>query len=276
MCAHGVAAALADAEFAVAAVAQWNPRRCWALNTLFEARMLAGQLPAATTVLAEWVDTAVATNEATLARALTEHSLLAIGRGDWDTATADVAEAESLIAGLHRQEYMMSALTYAASARTAIHRRDLPAAGEKLAHALRLRALATWAYPWVAVSLRLQLTQVCLALADPAGARNLLREIDQIFHYRPHLGTLNGEADRQRQQLDSVGTGTVGVSALTGAELRLLPYLQTQLTYADVAQRLYVSANTVKTQVKSLYRKLDVATRHEAIERARQVGLLAR
>jgi LuxR family maltose regulon positive regulatory protein len=275
LCAHGVAAALADAEFCVAAEPEWSTWRGGALGCLFEARMLAGD-STAEAALAEWLDTAAATASHTYARGLTERGLLAMAGGDRDSAAADVAKAESQILEAHRQEYAISALTYAASAHVAIHRRDLPAAREKLAHALRLRPLATWAYPRLAVTLRLELAKVCLALADAAGARNLLREIDQIFQHRPQLGTLHEAADRLRQQLDTIPTGTVGVSALTGAELRLLPYLQTHLSYTEIGQRLYVSTNTVKTQLRTLYRKLDVSTRHEAIERARQVGLLVR
>ena len=48
---------------------------------------------------------------------------------------------------------------------------------------------------------------------------------------------------------------------LTPAELRLLPYLQTHLT----ADRLFVSSHTVKTQVKSIYRKLGVSSRNDAV-----------
>ena len=62
--------------------------------------------------------------------------------------------------------------------------------------------------------------------------------------------------------------------SLTGAELRLLPYLATHLTFPEIASRLFISRNTVKTEAVSIYRKLGVSSRSEAIERAVEVGLL--
>ena len=62
--------------------------------------------------------------------------------------------------------------------------------------------------------------------------------------------------------------------SLTGAELRLLPYLATHLTFPEIASRLFISRNTVKTEAVSIYRKLGASSRSEAIERAIEVGLL--
>ena len=77
-----------------------------------------------------------------------------------------------------------------------------------------------------------------------------------------------------RDRLAAMGPGTVGASSLTGAELRLLPLLPTHLTFREMGDRLHVSRHTVKTQAMSVYRKLGVSSRGEAIERAHEVGLL--
>jgi LuxR family transcriptional regulator, maltose regulon positive regulatory protein len=61
---------------------------------------------------------------------------------------------------------------------------------------------------------------------------------------------------------------------LTGAELRVLGYLPTHLSFRQIAERTCVSANTVKTQANAVYRKLDVTCRSEAVVGARQVGLI--
>ena len=61
---------------------------------------------------------------------------------------------------------------------------------------------------------------------------------------------------------------------LTPAELRLLPYLQTHLTFREIGERLFVSRNTVSSQVGSIYRKLGVSSRSEAVQHATAVGLL--
>jgi LuxR family maltose regulon positive regulatory protein len=65
-----------------------------------------------------------------------------------------------------------------------------------------------------------------------------------------------------------------GASALTESELRVLRLLPTNLSLADIASQLYVSRNTVKTHVASIYRKLEADKRSDAVERARSAGLL--
>jgi LuxR family transcriptional regulator, maltose regulon positive regulatory protein len=61
---------------------------------------------------------------------------------------------------------------------------------------------------------------------------------------------------------------------LTERELEVLSHLPSRSTNAEVAERCYVSVNTVKTHMAHIYRKLDVANRNEAIVRAREIGLL--
>jgi len=65
-----------------------------------------------------------------------------------------------------------------------------------------------------------------------------------------------------------------GADRLSDRELAVLSYLPTMLTTAEIAAELYVSVNTVKTHLKSIYRKLDVARRRDAVHRARALHLL--
>jgi len=64
------------------------------------------------------------------------------------------------------------------------------------------------------------------------------------------------------------------VEHLTERELIVLHYLPTMLKAGEIASDLYVSVNTVKAHLRSMYRKLGVSNRREAVERARTVGLL--
>ncbi len=61
---------------------------------------------------------------------------------------------------------------------------------------------------------------------------------------------------------------------LTPAEARLLPLLATYLTLGGIATRLGVRRSTVKSHVASIYRKLGVGKRADAVEAARADGLL--
>ena len=70
---------------------------------------------------------------------------------------------------------------------------------------------------------------------------------------------------------------TVSASAvkdLTPAELRVLQFLPSHLSFSEIAAQVVVSPNTVKTQAQGLYRKLGVSSRREAVDQARAAGLL--
>lgn len=60
---------------------------------------------------------------------------------------------------------------------------------------------------------------------------------------------------------------------LTRRERVVLTHLDEDTTLDDIATYLFVSRNTVKTQVSSIYRKLGISTRREAVARARDLGL---
>jgi LuxR family maltose regulon positive regulatory protein len=124
------------------------------------------------------------------------------------------------------------------------------------------------------VQVRIELTRVHLTLADIAGARTLMREIDEILRRRPHLGVLVQQAQELRARLAAEGSSPVTASSLTAAELRLLPMLSTHLPAPEIAAEMYLSLHTIKAQARSIYRKLDANSRSQAVARARELGLL--
>ena len=62
---------------------------------------------------------------------------------------------------------------------------------------------------------------------------------------------------------------------LSPGELRVLRYLPTNLSRPEIAGELSVSVNTVSTHVRSIYAKLQVRDRSSAVQRARELRLLA-
>jgi LuxR family maltose regulon positive regulatory protein len=156
-----------------------------------------------------------------------------------------------------------------------VHRGDLNEANARLTQAMRARPSCTAAVPWLAVRSRLQLAKVYWSMGDHATAGHLLREIDDILLRRPALGALVDEVAQLRHIVSSARRmGAAGASPLTPAELRLLPYLQTHLTIREIAERTFVSRNTVSSQVSGIYRKLGVSSRTDAVEQATAIGLL--
>jgi LuxR family maltose regulon positive regulatory protein len=276
LCRHGVEQMRADADEAVrrfAAESFVTPTPALQQGI---ARILCGDLDGGDTCLEDAVRVGEQIGSPEhIAVGLCERSLVAMARSQWDRAEvlADQACSVSRRAGI--EESYATPLISAVRARTAMHRADLHAVHQELPSAQRLRHLLTYALPQFAVQARLELARVHLALADTAGARTLMREVDDLLRRRPGLGTLVGEARILRAQLSrDRGSGVPGASALTAAELRLLPLLSTHLSFPQIAEEMSLSRHTIKSQVMSIYRKLGTPSRSQAVARSRELGLL--
>ena len=94
------------------------------------------------------------------------------------------------------------------------------------------------------------------------------------FRSDPFISQLVAAALELREaQLGRAPSGQVLAEPLTAAEQRILALLPTS-TYLQIADTLYISRNTVKTHLRSIYQKLGVASRSEALERAVDLRLL--
>jgi LuxR family transcriptional regulator, maltose regulon positive regulatory protein len=277
LCRHGVVQMRADAELALTLIPAGSLWRAPAQLLLGISHLLAGNLGLADRALAAAVEVAQDAGATVAASvALAERAILSIGRQDWPAAEALVEQARTVVVSAHLEECVTSLVLYAAGARVAIHHGRLDQAEQDLARAQQLRPLSTHALPYYAVQARLELARVYLALADMAAARRVLREVEDLLRWRPDLGTLPEQARQLRSQLDHPGSDVIGAAPLTAAELRLVPLLATHLSFREVGQRLYVSQNTVKSQALSIYRKLGVSSRGQAVQRVQEIGLFAR
>jgi LuxR family maltose regulon positive regulatory protein len=275
MCGGGPAQMLADADIAVSQEPPWSPWRDTALCVRAEALLLAGRTDDAMATFREASAVAAASsNTDSQVVSEAELALIAIDHNEWHAAARHAAIASAGVEQRGIHDYPASALVFAAQARLAHQRGDRNETERCLAAALRIRPVLTFLLPYWAVRVRLHLAKVCWALSEPATARHLIREIDDVFAQRADLGTLVDDVDAFRSIMTSNQAGIHGASPLTPAELRLLPYLQTHLTAGSIAERLYVSRNTVNTQISAIYRKLAVTSRSEAVEQATALGLL--
>jgi LuxR family transcriptional regulator, maltose regulon positive regulatory protein len=106
-------------------------------------------------------------------------------------------------------------------------------------------------------------------------ARTLLAEASRAARRVPDAPVLNRWLDEALGELDSGAASALeGSCLLTLAELRILRFLPTHLSFREIGDRLHVSTNTVKSQAHAVYRKLDASSRSEAVARASRVGLI--
>jgi LuxR family maltose regulon positive regulatory protein len=274
LCRHGVAQLRADAELATERLAPESAFKGSALFLEAISYLFDGDVDAADPILARAAEVCLRLGGApTASLALAERAVVAIERHDWSAAQTFADRALTVIQTGECEDYLTSTLVYAVAARTAINRGDLAQAQGHVARASRLRPLCTYVFPASAQFL-LQLGHAHLELADPAGARAVLRQVRDVLQMRPNLGMVPKQAEELQSMVDTIGDGAVGASSLTVAELRLLPFLATHLSFPAIGARLHVSRHTVKTHAMSIYRKLGVSSRSEAIQHAQKVGLL--
>jgi LuxR family maltose regulon positive regulatory protein len=276
MCPDGPEQAMADANLAVGQEPPWSMWRDQALCLYAEAHLLTGDVDRAADLFEESATLgAKNSNVDVLVLSESELALLSMDGGRWADAAEYLELAFAGIDGHRMHDYALSVLAFAAAARLAVHLGDRHEADRQLTQAMRARPSCTFVLPYVAVRLRLELAKVSYALGDQATAHHLVHEIDDVLLHRPALGALVDDVSEFRQVLtSSAQVGATGASPLTPAELRLLPYLQTHLTIREIAERLFVSRNTVNSEVSSIYRKLGVSSRNGAVQQATTIGLL--
>jgi LuxR family transcriptional regulator, maltose regulon positive regulatory protein len=265
-----------DAERAVAELVLSSPWRTAALLFLGVALRVSGDPRGAEPILTEAAESAFAGGAVwpgVIARS--ELALVALEDGDLARAEAEATLARELVDDAPTADHVVTAILLAATAQIAVARKHGAQARQALAAAHRLRPLLAGLPSWLSVRVQLELAKAHLELRDPRGASTLCQEAEEILRRRPRLGSLAAEAEEVRMRIVTTAEESDGwASTLTAAELRLLPLLTTHLSFREIAERLYVSRNTVKTQAIAVYRKLDASSRSEAIERAVALGLV--
>jgi LuxR family maltose regulon positive regulatory protein len=276
LCADGPARMQADAESAIAKLAKddaWLPA---ALLVQGAAAALLGDTDRADSILAKAVERAARIGSTeTHAVAVGERSLIAAARDDLRTADALAEEAQRVVEVGQLDSYPTSTLALAAAARSRLRHGQWDQARHLLTASMRLTPHLTHALPWLAVQARIELADAYVTLRDREAAQHILEEARGILATRPALGVLGDGVERLEQEIGAMPQTQDGAaSGLTRAELRLLPWLSTHLSFKEIGERLHVSRNTIKTQAISVYRKLGVSSRSEAVAIAKDLGLI--
>jgi LuxR family maltose regulon positive regulatory protein len=272
MARYGLAQAYADATHAVETEGPGSPWRMLALAALGWLRRLTGDPEGADATFVESVAAAGVGIEPYFS--LASRASIAMERGGWHAARALADAAHDAFDRTNLGDIAPSLLVHAVSARVAIHEGDVARGRSELVHAQHARPQASYALPWASVAGLLECARAYLAISDTAGARTVLAEAQRITRRRPELGTLIAGLEDLGMRTAEASETLVGSSTLTPAELRLLPFLSTHLTFEEIGDRLSVSRHTIKTQAMSVYAKLQTSSRSQTVERAVDLGLL--
>lgn len=209
-----------------------------------------------------------------IADSLSWRGLLAIYRGEAQEGIRLISEARDVMDDYQLHRLATSVHAISAQALMLALRGDKRSARTTLGTARRMMTITESVGPWFAVCGRLIQARAAVLLGDGAMARTLLGEARVLM--TPDLeGTLVSTLmSAAADSLDTVTSDGISAGSLTAAELRVLQFLPSHLTFPKIGEHLFLSTNTVKTHALSIYRKLGVTSRAEAVERARGLGLV--
>jgi LuxR family maltose regulon positive regulatory protein len=206
---------------------------------------------------------------------LSQLALLALDDNDSQEAAQLTTRARSQVTRYGLDRYPTSALVLAVSALVRAQRGRVEEANGDLRDAAALLERLTDLAPWYVIEVQIVLARAALRLSDVTEARARLASAARPAARLPEAVVLHEWLAKAEAHLaEYTRTASRLPSSLTTAELRILQFLPTHLSFREIAERAYVSANTVKTQANAVYRKLDVRSRSEAVACARQLGLL--
>ena len=154
--------------------------------------------------------------------------------------------------------------------RVLARRGDLAGAQAELEIGLSARRKLPAMSPWPTLVGLLALAQVLVTRGDRSEARAVLTEARAIVELYPDAGIFPDLLERQERKIRKTRASRLASTdgRLTDRELEVLRFLQTELSVSELGKLLYVSPSTIKSHVKSVYRKLGVSSRKEAVEQA--------
>ena len=176
-------------------------------------------------------------------------------------------EASWLTSQQHLHDTIYGAIAYTAGALAHNQRGDQTEAARQLENVRRLRPLLLVG-PWLNADLALRCADISLDLGDVAGALDHAQVASDVLQGYPDAGTLPARLQRLQARIRRGQD-----YGLTPAELRLITFLPTHHSLQDIADRLHLARPTVKTHVASIYSKLGVTCRTDAVEIIEQAGL---
>jgi LuxR family maltose regulon positive regulatory protein len=206
---------------------------------------------------------------------LTFLSFVATDEGHLEEAESLARAAHELVERLRSYRIPQTSLAPIALGRALAERGKLEQAQKELESGLSARSRLPGLSPWPTLVGLLALAPVRAARGDRAGGRAALAEARSMLESLPDAGIFPDLLERQERKLRSRRPRDGQLNGeLTEREFDVLHLLGGELSTRQMAQSLYVAPSTVRTQIKSIYRKLGVSSRAQAVEEAHARGLI--
>jgi LuxR family transcriptional regulator, maltose regulon positive regulatory protein len=269
--------ALTDAVTAYGALGNPSPWKAFACFCVGRALRLLGRARQAKASLEEGYDRSALTMPALAASCLMQLAWAAVDEKDWRQAELSTSRARAALAASASSASSRPVDRFAIDATSAflLARSGDGPASRNYAHAA-LSEVPTGEAPSVTtVEAQVILARALVLLSDHASARQLLCEARARVAQLPYAGTLAEKAAEAEDVVAAAFAASPIPDPLSPAEIRVLRYLPTYMTFEEISRELIVSRTTVKTQAIAVYRKLGVKSRAEAVRKAQLQGLLS-
>src|SRR5829696_2508949 len=196
-------------------------------------------------------------------------STVALDEGHLGEAESRASELHELVDRFGLKVIPQATLAPIALGRVLAERGKLEEAQKELERGLSVRRMFPGLSPWPTLLGLLALAPVRIARGDRAGARAVLAKVRAVLEPFPDAGIFSEHLERQERKLRTRKPRDGSLDEeLTERELGVLRLLVGELSAQQIAQSIYVAPSTVRTHIKSIYRKLGVSSRKEAVEEA--------
>jgi LuxR family maltose regulon positive regulatory protein len=270
---HSVSAAIRASEAAMSLEPPGSEWRSAARVALGVNLYLVGRLTEARAQLeVARVEATTAPRPAVEMIALAFLSLVEHDVGDPSSADELALEARRLAEGSDVVDYPLLAPLHVVSAAAFARRGERDRAEDELGEAARLAA--SYGPSLIPALTALLAARLRLSWGEVESCRALLREAHACLNACTDVGALREVFVALDARSRARGSRHDGPEALTSSEVAVLRLLATDLSLGEVAARLFVSINTIKTHTRHIYQKLAVPSRAAAVERARALDLI--
>jgi LuxR family transcriptional regulator, maltose regulon positive regulatory protein len=202
-------------------------------------------------------------------------SFVAADEGHLEEAESIAREAQAVVKKFGLERISQASAVPIAHGLALAKRGKVAEAQDELERGLSERHRFPNLSPWPTVVGLLALAPVRAARGDRDGARALLVEVRSILERYPNAGMFTELLERRERELSTRSKLREGehTQELSPRELAVLQLLDDERSNREIGRILYVSPNTVKAHIKSIYRKLGISSRKEAAEQGRTRGL---